>query len=234
MRNFVVHVTPEMIRHSRLLDVLYFVDFVYGVVVLYLLMRTGISFRLRDVASRMARKRFVIAMIYFVLLIFVIIAMELPLTFYQGFVVPHQFDLTNQTLASWLGDLGKAAAVNVIIGAPIGALALFAIQRFRRWWIVLWLGSIPLIILGVVMTPLIIDPLFNKFEPLKDPVLRRDLLNEAARAGIEGSRVYQVDKSKQTKTMNAYMTGLGPSKRIVLYDTLLAKLDHDEVLATMG
>ncbi|MDQ6799539.1 MAG: M48 family metallopeptidase [Acidobacteriota bacterium] len=234
MRNFVVHVTPEMIRHSRLLDVLYFVDFVYGAVVLYLLMRTGISFRLRDVASRIGRKRFPIAMIYFALLTLVIIAMELPLTFYQGFVVPHQFDLTSQSLASWLGDFGKAVVVDVIIGAPIAALALLAIHYFRRWWVVLWLGSIPLIILGVVMTPLIIDPLFNKFEPLKAPVLRRDLLNEAARAGIEGSRVYQVNKSKQTKTMNAYMTGLGPSKRIVLYDTLLAKLDHDEVLATMG
>src|SRR5206468_10450865 len=82
--------------------------------------------------------------------------------------------------------------------------------------------------------PLIIDPLFNKFEPLQDQVLRRDLLQEASRAGIEGSRVYQVNKSKQTKTMNAYVTGLGPSKRIVLWDTLLAKLDHDEILAVMG
>jgi Zn-dependent protease with chaperone function len=91
-----------------------------------------------------------------------------------------------------------------------------------------------LIILGVVITPLIIDPLFNEFIPLRDPVLRQDLLNEAARAGIEGSRVYQVNKSKQTKTMNAYVTGLGPSKRIVLWDTLLAKLDHDEILAVMG
>ena len=234
MRNFVVHVTPEMIRHSRLLDVLYFVDFVYGAAVLYLLMRMGISFRLRDLASRVARKRFAIALIYFAMLTVVVIAMELPLTVYQGFVVPHQFDLTNQTLASWLGDFGKAVVVDVIIGAPIAALALFAIHRFRHWWLVLWLGSIPLIILGVIMTPLIIDPLFNKFEPLKDPVLRRDLLNEAARAGIEGSRVYQVNRSKQTKTMNAYMTGLGPSKRIVLYDTLLAKLDHDEILATLG
>src|SRR5882672_7231989 len=125
---FVVHVTPEMIRHSRLLDVLYFVDFVYGVAVLYLLMRTGISFRLRDVASRVARNRFVIAMTYFALLVLVIIAMELPLTFYQGFFVPHQFDLTNQSLASWLGDLGKAIVVNVIIGAPIAALALLAIH----------------------------------------------------------------------------------------------------------
>src|SRR5436190_4254762 len=149
MRNFVVHVTPEMIRHSRLLDVLYFVDFLYGVAVLYLLMRTGISFRLRDLASRIARKRFFIAMIYFALLILVIIAMELPLTFYQGFIVPHQFDLTNQSLPSWLGDFGKAIGVNVIIAAPIAALALLVMHRFRRWWIVLWLGSIPLIILGV-------------------------------------------------------------------------------------
>src|SRR5882762_4414429 len=141
MRNFVVHVTPEMIRHSRLLDVLYFVDFVYGVAVLYLLMRTGISFRLRDVASRIARKRFVIAMIYFALLTLVIIAMELPLTFYQGFVVPHQFDLTNQTFASWLADFGKAVIVDIVIAAPIAALALTAIHLFRRWWIVLWLGS---------------------------------------------------------------------------------------------
>src|SRR5260370_35619111 len=100
MRNFVVHVTPEMIRHSRLLDVLSFVDFVYGVGVLYLLMRTGISLRLRDVASRIARKGFLIAMIYFAMLTLVIIAMELPLSFYQGFVVPHQFDLTNQTFGS--------------------------------------------------------------------------------------------------------------------------------------
>jgi len=234
MRNFVVHVTPEMIRHSRILDVLYFVDFLYGAAVLYFLLRSGWSMRLRDVASRVARKRLLVAMLYFALLSLVIVALEFPLSFYQGFAVPHQFDLTNQSFASWLGDFAKEVGVNIIIFAPIAAVALLIIGRVRRWWIVLWLASIPLIILGVVMTPLIIDPLFNKFEPLRDPILRRDLLAEAARAGIEGSRVYQVNKSKQTKTMNAYMTGLGPSKRIVLYDTLLAKLDHDEIIATMG
>ena len=233
-RRFVVHVTPEMIRHSRLLDVLYFVDFLYGVAVLYILLRFGISRRLRDAAARATRSRFGIALISTALLLLVIAAMELPLTVYRGFVVPHQFDLTNQSLASWLGDFAKAVAVNVAIFTPIAAVSLWIIGHFRRWWLVLWLCSIPLIVLGVVVTPLIIDPLFNKFEPLKDPVLRRDLLAEAAKAGIEGSRVYEVNASKQTKTMNAYMTGLGPSKRIVLYDTLLAKLDHDEILATMG
>jgi Zn-dependent protease with chaperone function len=79
-----------------------------------------------------------------------------------------------------------------------------------------------------------VDPLFNDFVPLKDPVLRRDLLDMAQRAGIDGGRVYQVNKSKQTTTMNAYVTGVGVSKRIVMWDTLLAKLDHDEIMATMG
>src|SRR5205085_8388285 len=161
-------------------------------------------------------------------------AFEFPLSFYAGFIVPHQFDLTNQTFGSWIGDFAKAFAVDVLIGALIAALALLGIRRVRRWWIVLWLGSIPLIILGVIITPLIIDPLFNKFEPLKDVQLRNDLLAQASRAGIEGSRVYEVDKSKQTKEMNAYVTGLGVSKRIVLWDTLLQKVDHDEILAVMG
>ena len=233
-RRLVVHVTPEMIRHSRLLDVLYFVGTLYSFAVLLLILKTPISVRLRGAAVRIAKWPFVIAMVYFALLSVVTTLLEFPLSFYASFIVPHQFDLTNQTFASWLGDFGKGFAVDVLIGAFIAALALLGIRRVRRWWLVLWLGSIPLIILGVVITPLIIDPLFNKFEPLKDVRLRNDLLAEASRAGIERSRVYQVDKSKQTKEMNAYVTGLGVSKRIVLWDTLLQKMDHDEILAVMG
>jgi Zn-dependent protease with chaperone function len=98
----------------------------------------------------------------------------------------------------------------------------------------MWLGSIPLILLMVVVQPVILDPLFNKFEPLRNAQLRQKLLDLASRAGIEGGRVYQVDKSKQTKTLNAYVNGIGPTKRIVMWDTLLAEMTEDEVLAVMG
>ena len=223
-----------MILHSRILDAIYFAGFFYSCAVLVIILKSGISARARDVAARVSKWRFVIALIYFALLSLITTAFEFPLAFYAGFVVPHQFALTHQTFASWMGDFAKGVAVDLVIGAFIAALALLCIRRFRRWWVILWLGSIPLIILGVVITPLIIDPLFNKFEPLKDVQLRNDLLAEASRAGIEGSRVYQVDKSKQTNEMNAYVTGLGPSKRIVLWDTLLRKMDHDEILAVMG
>jgi Zn-dependent protease with chaperone function len=233
-RRLEVRVTPEMLRHSRINDVLYFVDVAYGIGALLLVLGAGWSRRFRDIAARAARKWFLAAMLYFVLLSLALTIIQFPLDFYAGFVVPHQFDLTDQSFGGWIGDFAKALGVNLVIGAPIAALALLVIRKVRQWWVVLWLGSIPLIILAVIATPLIIDPLFNKFVPLQDETLRRALIAEAARAGIPGSDVFQVDKSKQTKEMNAYVTGLGPSKRIVIWDTLLRKMDRDEILAVMG
>ncbi|MEA2238672.1 MAG: endopeptidase [Thermoanaerobaculia bacterium] len=233
-RHLEVKVTPEMIRHSRIYDVLYFTDVVYGIGVLLLILAAGWSARMRDFAARIGRWPFVAAMLYFVLLSLLTTAFSFPLDFYGSFIVPHQFDLTNQTFAGWFGDFAKGLGVNLVIGAPIAALALLGIRLIRRWWLVLWLGSIPLILLGVLATPLIIDPLFNDFQPLRDASLRQALLDEASHAGIEQSRVYEVNKSKQTKEMNAYVTGIGPSARIVMWDTLLAKLDRDEILAVMG
>jgi len=225
-------VTPQMLRHSRLEDALYFINVAYSAAVLVLLLTTRASAKLRDLAER-ATTKFAGA-VYIVFLVLAITILEFPLTFYESYVVPHQFDLTNEAIGTWLADQAKGIAVNLVVSVFVGVLVLLAIRRVRRWWIAAWLGSIPLIVLGVLITPLVVDPLFNKFEPLRDPVLRRDLLAEAARAGIEHGRVYEVDKSKQTKTMNAYVTGVGPSARIVMWDTLLQKLDHDEVLAVMG
>jgi Zn-dependent protease with chaperone function len=219
-----------MLRHSRIEDALYFVDIVYSVALYLLLLATLASAKMRNLAERTR----VPALVYVTILTVALFVLEMPLDFYSSYVVPHQFDLTNQSLASWLGDRGKALLVDVIISAIVGTLVLVIIKRVRRWWLLAWIGSIPLILIAVLITPLVIEPLFNKFEPLRDPVLRRDLLAEASRAGIAGGRVYQVDKSKQTKTMNAYVTGIGPTARIVMWDTLLAKLDHDEVLAVMG
>ena len=233
-RRFDVHVTPEMLRHARILDALYFGGSIYGIVVLVAVVATGWSARMRDFVARRVRWSFVAAMGYFALFSLTTALLTFPLDFYGGFVVPHQFDLTNQSFGGWFGDFAKAFGVNLVIGAPIAALALIGIRRIRRWWFVLWLGSIPLILLGVLATPLIIDPLFNDFRPLHDVALRQALLDEASRAGIEHGRVFEVNKSKQTKEMNAYVSGIGPSLRIVMWDTLLAKLDRDEILAVMG
>lgn len=231
---FDIQVTEEMIRHSRIRDILYFAGFLYSVGVLLLVLMSPISTRLRDLAEKMTRRRWVVSIIYVALFMIVTAILQFPLAFYSGYVVPHQFDLSNQNFVQWLGDEGKELAVAIALSCIAGSLALFAIQTFKRWWLVIWIGSIPLTILLVVIAPVFIDPLFNRFQPLEDQVLKERLLDEAERAGIEGGRVYQVDKSKQTKTLNAYVTGLGPTKRIVMWDTLLARMSRDEVVAVMG
>jgi STE24 endopeptidase len=231
---FEVRITDEMIRHSRIRDVLYFVGTAWSFGVLYLLMKTGAVRRMRDVARRVSPRPFIVAMLTIAMALVAVTLLEFPLAYYSGFVVPHQFDLTDRSFGSWIGDVLKALAVNMAIMAPVGALAFYAIRRFRRWWLALWLGTIPFILVMVVIQPIVLDPIFNDFQPLKDQVLRTKLLNLASRAGIEHGRVYQVDKSRQTKTMNAYVTGIGPSARIVMWDTLLAKMTHDEVLGVMG
>ncbi len=231
---FEVHVTPEMKRHSTILDVLYFTRRAWSVAVFLFLLRSGLSRRLWELSRRMVRPLFIAWMLYFILLSAAVAVLHLPLWFYGGYMVPHQFALTDQTFASWFGDLAKAVAAESAVGSVVAALGLAAIARFRRWWLTVWLGSIPFMIIGVVIAPIFFDPLFNRFEPLRDPKLKTRLVDTAARAGIEGSRIYQVDRSKQTKTMNAYVTGIGPTKRIVLWDTLLQKLTEDEIVATMG
>ena len=231
---FEVHVTDEMVRHSRLSDTLYFVGTAWSFGSLLLLLATGLSRRMRDTAARFSKRPIVVDVLYIALFTVAMAILNFPLSYYAGFVVPHQFDLTDQSFLSWMSDMLKGMGVAMALGAAVGAGALLIIRRVRRWWFALWLASIPLIVLLVVVQPIVLDPIFNKFEPLRDAVLKQKLLDLASRAGIEGSRVYQVDKSKQTKTMNAYVNGVGPTNRIVMWDTLLAKMSHDEVLGVMG
>lgn len=233
-KEFRVNVTEEMIRHSRIRDALYFGGTLWTIAALVLILTTRLSARMRDTARRLTSRPFLQAMLYFLFLLLALTVLEFPLTYYSGFVVSHQFDLSNQSFLEWLWDSVKALLVNLVVLAPIAALALLAIRRFRQWWRVLWIGSIPIIVLLVVIAPVVIDPLFNDFQPLRDVTLRDRLLAQADRAGIDGTRVYEVNKSKQTRTMNAYVTGIGPTKRIVLWDTLLAKMSHDEIVAVMA
>jgi STE24 endopeptidase len=231
---FTVRITDEMVRHSRIQDTLYFVGTAWSFLGLGILLVTGLSRRMRDAAARVTKRPWLMAVLYLALFTIAAALIDLPLTYYSGYVVPHQFDLSDQSFGSWAGDELKSLGVGLVLGSLIGATALVAVRRVKNWWLALWLVSIPFSVLVIVVQPVVLDPLFNKFEPLQDQVLKQKLLDVASKAGIEGSRVYQVNKSKQTKTMNAYVTGIGPTNRIVMWDTLLGKMSHDEVLAVMG
>lgn len=231
---FEVQITDEMVRHSRIQETLYFVGTAWTFVALGVLLVTGLSRRMRDRAARMTKNPWLVAFLYIAFFTVVMAILDFPLTYYADYVVSHQFGLSDQTFGSWMADQLKSLAVGLVLGSLLGASALLGIRKVKQWWLAIWLVSIPITILLIVVQPVVLDPFFNKFKPLEDQVLKQKLLTLASKAGIEGSRVYQVDKSKQTKTMNAYVNGIGPTNRIVMWDTLLAKLSHDEVLVVMG
>jgi hypothetical protein len=147
-----------------------------------LLLFTPASRKMRDAAMRITKRPFFAAMISVAFFLCALAVLDFPLAYYSGFHVPHQFDLSDQAFGSWMIDMLKGLAVNLVIVVPLGALALLAMQRTKRWWLALWLGSIPVILAGALIMPVVIDPLFNEYEPLKDEVLRQKLLDLASHA----------------------------------------------------
>lgn len=196
---------------------------------------SGLSARMRDVAARGRRGWMGTVAIYVPLYLLVTALVSLPIDFYEGYLRLHAYGLSNQSLGKWAGDRLKELAVDAVIGVLI-AWGLYGFLRLapRRWWLYMAMASVPFLLAGAFLKPIWIDPLFNKFGPMKDQALERSILGLAERAGIGASRVFEVDKSVDTKAVNAYVTGFLGSKRIVLWDTLLAKLDEREVLFVMA
>jgi Zn-dependent protease with chaperone function len=133
--------------------------------------------------------------------------------------------LVTQSWTGWLGDVVKGTAIEVVIVGAGGAVLVLALRRFgRRWWIPATLAAIAFGVISVYATPIVIDPLFNRFDRLGGP-LRGEILALARRADVKVGQVYEMDASRRTTAANAYVTGLGATKRVVIYDTLLKGFD---------
>jgi STE24 endopeptidase len=199
------------------------------------LLFTGASARLRDVARAVGRSRFFTAGGYAVLFLGLTFLIDLPFEYYRGFVRPHAYGLANQTFARWFRGVLKERAVLMLLGFLLLGIPYELLRRHpRRWWLVCGLLAIPLLFGLMFLKPIGFDPLFNHFRPLHDKALEQKIQALAHRAGIAGGRIFEVDKSHDTKTVNAYVTGVLGSKRIVLWDTLLARLNEKEVLFVLG
>jgi Zn-dependent protease with chaperone function len=201
-----------------------------------LLLLTGFSAWLRTVASQLGRGRFYPTLaIYFVLLSLLLFLLELPLSYYIGFAREHAYGLSAQRFSKWAGDQMKGLGVGLVIGLLVLWVPYWLLGRSpQRWW--LWTSALalPFYTLTLIVTPLWIAPLFNKFGPMKDKALEIEVLAVARRAGVEGARVFEVNKSVDTTKVNAYVTGVGSSKRIVLWDTLIARLSPAQVKSVVG
>jgi Zn-dependent protease with chaperone function len=214
---------------------LWWISLLWQLAILCLFLFTGLSSRIRQLARRIGRKWFFTFAIYFLIFSVVDYLLYLPLGYYQGFVRPHVYGLSDQAFGKWLGDWLKALMVSLVFGVVFLWVPYFLMNKSpKRWWISTGVLAVPVIFFLVLIEPIWVEPLFNDFSEMKDKQLETKILALADRAGIDGARVFEVNKSTDTKTVNAYVTGLGNTKRIVLWDTLLNKLDEKEVLFVMG
>lgn len=227
--------TPLALSYYRSGVAWWFVVQAWGLIVPAAIFVSGLSARLRDLARRCGRSWFGTIAVYALLYLGLTFLIDLPIDFGLGYLRPHAYGLSRQSPGRWLGDAVKSLGVSAVVALLLLWVPYLLLARApRRWWLIAASLTLPLALFGAFIRPAWIDPLFHSFGPMRDVALEAKILALADRAGIDGGRVFEVDMSRDTKTLNAYVTGFLGTKRIVLWDTLLDRLDEGEVLAVMG
>lgn len=214
------------------------IDTAYSLIVLLALLYFGVAAKYRDIAEMASQKRFVQALIFVPLLMLTLTVLGLPLDAYQQ-SISRQYGLSVQGWGSWFGDVLKGQAVSlVILTLAIWGITNLIRRSPRRWWFYTWLVAVPFFIFLIFLSPILIDPLFNKFEPLdkSNPQLVDAIQKVTQRGGLEipRDRMFLMKASEKVTTLNAYVTGFGPSKRVVVWDTTIQKATTPETLFVFG
>ena len=234
--------SPELHVKAHTLNRLYFrhrlINFGYGLVVLLGLLFFKVGPRFRSIAERVSRRLIVQSLVFTPLIVLTLSLFQLPLDAYIH-SVSVQYGLSIQGWPSWLWDWTKEQLLVVLASSFFVWLLYLMIRKSpRRWWFYFWLASLPVALFIVFIFPFVIDPLFNKFEPLaqKDPALATSLAKLAQHAGedIPEDRMFWMQAGEKTTTLNAYVTGFGASKRIVVWDTTIKKMTTPQIVFVAG
>lgn len=206
----------------------------WDILQIILLLALGIITWMRDIAIRTSRHRWLQAYIFTLLFLLCRALLNLPFSLYAHHL-GLQFGLSIQPWPSWFADLGKSFLLEWALGGILALLLFSLIRRApRRWWLAFWIATIPITLLGLYLSPILIDPLFNQFEPLA--LHHPELVAQLEHMGVPASHQFLMKASAKVTTPNAYVTGLAGSKRIVVWDTSLppGKSPTPEVLWMVG
>ena len=210
-------------------------DFLASAAVYFLLLSTGWSARMRDLAERITRFKPLQTFLYWIQFLTVTSVVVFPLTAYEGFVREHAYGLATQTFGPWLGDKLKMLALGIVLGGLFLIVIYGVLRRApRSWWI--W-GSVVTIafqMFTAVIAPVYIAPLFNKYTELDDPRIKDPILSMARANGIPASNVYVMDASRQSTRVSANVSGFLGTERITLNDNLLERCTLPEIETVMG
>jgi STE24 endopeptidase len=217
---------------------LHFGSELLSIAILAAIIVTGLGAKFRDWAEAVSKRRIVQALIFIPLLLLFHDVFYLPANIY-GQHLELKFDQSIQSWPSWFWDWTKAELILLVCAVPIALLLYAVIRRSpRRWWLYFWLASLPIIVTVMYLEPMIIEPMFYRFEPLAEtqPALVNQLESLVARAGlsIPPSRMFEMKASEKLNSLNAYVSGFGGSERLVVWDTTLQKLTTPETLFVFG
>jgi STE24 endopeptidase len=233
---------PETYKKARDLSAIHFrfalISFVYGLFVLWLILQLRLAPKYRDWAEKFSSKLFPQALVFVPLFLITSAILGLPADIYENWV-ERKFGISIQSWGSWTWDWTKGQFLGICLGVALITTLYVVIRNSpRRWWFYFWLISLPVAVLLVFLQPLVVDPMFHKFEPLsqKDPALTASLEQMVQRAGqtIPPERMFWMGAGEKTTSLNAYVTGLGASKRIVVWDTTIAKMTTPQIVFVSG
>jgi STE24 endopeptidase len=227
--------TPQARRYNRLRRWLGVADFGIGLVLLIVLLATEWTGTLRDIAYRGAGQNYAVAVFFYVGMLLVISKVLGFGLDYYGFVLEHRYQLSNQKLGGWLWDEVKGWLVGLVLASILVELLYFCIRQWpQHWWLVAWIIFIGLFIFFAQIAPVVLLPIFYKFEPLHNEGLKERLVHLSERAGTRVRGVYEWKLSEKSKKANAALTGLGATRRILLADTLLQNYSDEEIEAVLA
>jgi STE24 endopeptidase len=226
---------PEARRYNRIRRWLGMADFLVGLLFMIILVTTGWSAWLRDLAYLWGFQNYTLALfLYLFLLLTIGKALGAGLDYY-GFRLEREFQLSNQRVRAWIWDEVKGFLVGLVLAAILVELLYFTIRQSpQHWWLIMWALFMGLFIMLAQLAPVILFPIFYKFEPLDNDDLRRRLVVLSERAGTRVRGVYRWRLSEKSKKANAALTGLGNTRRIILADTLLDNYAPEEIEAVLA
>lgn len=233
---------PEKLKPAQELfrarTLLHFTGEGWAILQLILLLAMGVPARMRNIAENLTKSQWGQCFIFVFLFLLAITLFDAPLTIY-GHHVALAYKLSVQGWGSWLWDLAKSFLLAWFVGSLLVRMLFWVIRKSpHHWWFWFWIPAMASVLFGVFISPILVDPLFNKFEPLEqvNPALVTQLEKVVHRSGVSVSpdRMFFMRASRKVTSMNAYVTGFGPSKRLVLWDTTIAAATPDELSGIFG
>lgn len=222
-------------RYNRYKIILSITEMVLGLLFLLLIVTTGFSQSVETLIRTFISNDYLVLLLFAAIIGGLDMIIMFPISWYSGYYLEHKFDLSNQTFGQWVWEKTKGMLVSIPIALVLLVIFYALLKNFATyWWVIMATVMLVFSVILARLAPVLIFPLFYDFDELEDQELAEKVEELCNQVGMDLKGVYQFNLSKNTKKGNAAFTGLGKSRRVILGDTMLEELDHDEILAVLA